>query len=83
LIYTEPVFNAIPALIIFVKITGIKKMRCPNCKSYNTAVVKTEPLINTRLRLRVCYQCKHVFETIEKLIQPDDKTPKSLFDGKP
>lgn len=43
-------------------------MRCPKCKSYHIGVIKTTKLEKEKLRLRVCYDCRYVFETIEKIL---------------
>lgn len=52
-------------------------MRCPveSCRSWNIGVIKTASFPNSKVRLRICYNCKCVFETKEVIIesgsQPD------------
>lgn len=48
-------------------------MRCPKCKSNNIGVVRTnnDPH-HLKIRLRICYECKNVFNTVEKIEQFDN-----------
>lgn len=42
---------------------------CPNCKTNKSEVVKTETYTSARRRLRLCFNCKGNFWTVEKIQQ--------------
>lgn len=42
-------------------------MVCPKCGSKKIGVVRTEVFRHSRVRLRICYNCRYTFETIEKV----------------
>ncbi len=54
-------------------------MRCPKCNSIHIGVVKTTPILHSKVRIRICYNCKHVFETVEKVIPPEENPSQNLF----
>ena len=45
-------------------------MRCPQCGSEKTKIIKTHPRENgaTVTRRRVCYSCGHRFRTREQIV---------------
>lgn len=48
-------------------------MRCPECNSRHIGVVRTLPLKDIKLRTRICYNCKHVFDTKEIIIKGESQ----------
>lgn len=56
-------------------------MRCPKCKSYRLGVVKTTPLYSEKVRIRICYNCKYTFETVEKIVSAEDREQPGLFES--
>lgn len=57
-------------------------MKCPKCKGTWLGVIKTTNLSHDKLRLRICYKCKHVFETKEIIIAPEEQPLQNLFPKK-
>lgn len=63
----------------------VNEMKCPKCKSQWLGVIKTTNLPHSKLRMRICYKCKNVFETIEKIIEEsggDNQNPQQNLFGK-
>lgn len=58
-------------------------MQCPNpkCKSRRIGVVKTIPLIQTRLRMRICFDCHTIFDTEERIIPDSEKIVQETLFG--
>ncbi len=48
-------------------------MRCPFCDSGKLAVIKTENVLNAKIRRRNCGNCNKSFATIESILSREDR----------